>query len=68
MATFPIAKKSGKKTTEYTNLDVSKIIASKGVCKDILGRNHLDNAAAKAAGLTDGDVYHTAGLLKVVFS
>ena len=63
-----VTVKKANKTTEFTNLDVSKIIASKGVCKDILSRDHLDNAAAKAAGLKDGDVYHTAGLLKVVFT
>ncbi len=28
--------------------------------------SYLDNAAAKAAGLKKGDIYHTAGLLKVV--
>jgi len=67
MSTFPIAKKSGKKTVEFTNLDASEILKSKKVGKDILYRNHLDNAAAKTAGLVAGDVYHTAGLLKVVF-
>jgi len=57
-----------KKTTEFTNSDVSKIIASKKVGKDILSRDHLDNAAAKTAGLIDGDIYHTAGFLKVVYT
>ena len=68
MASFPIAKPSGKKTTEFTNLDVSKMIASTGVGKDILTRDHLTNAAAKTAGLIDGDFYHTAGLLKIVYT
>ena len=68
MSTFPIAKPSGKKTTEFTNLDVSKMIASTGVGKDILIRDYLDNAAAKTAGLIDGDFYHTAGILKVVYT
>tara|TARA_R110000851_G_scaffold100671_13_gene216399 strand:- start:3511 stop:3720 length:210 start_codon:yes stop_codon:yes gene_type:complete len=68
MSTFPIAKPSGKKTTEFTNLDVSKMIASTGVGKDILTRNHITNAAAKTAGLVDGDLYHTAGLLKIVYT
>ncbi len=67
MSTFPIAKKSGTKTVEFTNLDVSEILKSKKVGKDILDRNYIDNTAAKAAGLLAGDVYHTAGLLKVVF-
>lgn len=57
-----------KKTTEFTNSDVSKIIASKKVGKDILSRDHLNNNAAKAAGLIDGDIYHTAGFLKVVYT
>ena len=57
-----------KKTTEFTNSDVSKIIASKKVGKDILSRDHLDNSAAKTAGLIDGDIYHTAGFLKVVYT
>jgi len=57
-----------KKTTEFTNSDVSKIIASKKVGKDILSRDYLDNFAAKTAGLVDGDVYHTAGFLKVVYT
>jgi hypothetical protein len=55
------------KTTEFTNVDVSKIIASKKVGKDILDRNHVGNTQAKAAGLIKGDLYHTAGLLKIVF-
>ena len=57
-----------KKTTEFTNSDVSKIIASKKVGKDILSRDYLDNNAAKTAGLVAGDVYHTAGFLKVVYT
>lgn len=57
-----------KKTTEFTNSDVSKIIASKKVGKDILSRDYLDNNAAKTAGLVVGDVYHTAGFLKVVYT
>jgi|32_taG_2_1085360.scaffolds.fasta_scaffold27827_2 uncharacterized phage protein gp47/JayE len=57
-----------KKTTEFLNSSVSKIIASKQVGKEILDRSYVDNAAAKAAGLVDGDIYHTAGLLKVVYT
>jgi len=57
-----------KKTTEFTNSDVSKIISSKKVGKDILSRDHLTNAAAKTAGLIDGDIYHTLGVLKVVYT
>lgn len=34
----------------------------------INNNEHLDNAAAKAAGLKDGDLYHTAGLVKVVYT
>ena len=43
--------KLANKTTEFTNLSVSKIIASKAVGKDILVKDYADNAAAKAAGL-----------------
>ena len=58
--------KKANKTTEFTNLDVSKIIASEGIGKDILLRAHATNAAAKTAGLVKGDFYHTAGDLKIV--
>ena len=59
--------KKGNKTYEFSNSSVSKIVASKAVGVDILTRSHATNAAAKAAGLVKGDVYHTAGLLKVVY-
>ena len=58
--------KLANKTTEFTNSSVSKIIASKAVGNKILTRNHLNEAAAKAAGLSKGDIYHTSGALKVV--
>jgi hypothetical protein len=29
---------------------------------------YANNAAAKAAGLVDGDLYHTAGVLKIVYT
>lgn len=58
--------KKANKTTEFTNLSVSKILASGAVGKDILARDHADNAAAVAAGLKAGDLYHTSGALKVV--
>ena len=60
--------KKANKTTEFTNLDVSQIIASKAVGKDILTRDYANNAAAKTAGLVDGDLYHTAGALKIVYT
>ena len=56
--------KKANKTTEFTNLSVSKIIASQAVGKDILTRDYLNNAAAKAAGLDAGDLYHTTGVFK----
>jgi hypothetical protein len=34
----------------------------------ILPRNYADNNAAILAGLTEGDVYHTDGVLKIVIS
>jgi hypothetical protein len=58
--------KKANKTTEFTNLSVSKIIASKAVGKDILVKDYLNNAAAIAAGLVKGDLYHSTGDLKVV--
>ncbi len=67
-----IKKGPGTHTTEYINRDIptlgKKVIAAKSVGEDILSRSHLDNAAAKNAGLVDGDIYHTAGLLKVVYT
>jgi len=58
--------KKANKTTEFTNLSVSKIIASKAVGKDILVKDYANNAAAVAAGLVKGDLYHSTGDLKVV--
>ncbi len=58
--------KKANKTYEFSNLNVSEIIASKGVGKDILDRDYADNAAARAAGLGTGNLYHTAGALKIV--
>jgi|TARA_B110000483_G_C18157977_1_gene528147 hypothetical protein len=58
--------KKANKTTEFTNLSVSKILASKAVGKDILVKDYLNNAAAIAAGLVKGDLYHSTGDLKVV--
>jgi hypothetical protein len=60
--------KKANKTYEFSNSSVSKIIASKAVGKDVLIRNYADNAAAKTAGLVDGDLYHTAGVLKIVYT
>jgi len=59
--------KKANKTYEFSNLNVSEIIASKAVGKDILVRNYADNAAAKAAGLAKGDFYHTTGAVKIVY-
>ena len=58
--------KKANKTSEFMNLNVSKIIASKAAGKDILTKNHADNAAAIAAGLAKGDLYHNAGGLRIV--
>ena len=60
--------KKANKTYEFSNSSVSKIIASKAIGKDVLIRNYADNAAAKTAGLVDGDLYHTAGVLKIVYT
>jgi hypothetical protein len=58
--------KLANKTYEFSNSSVSKIISSKSVGKDILVRDYEDNAAAVAAGLVKGDLYHSTGDLKVV--
>ena len=60
--------KKANKTYEFSNSNVSEIIASKAVGKDILNRNYANNAAAKTAGLVNGDLYHTAGILKIVYA
>jgi|TARA_B100000780_G_scaffold78257_1_gene53054 hypothetical protein len=60
--------KLANKTTEFTNASVSKIIASPAVGKGLLTRDYANNAAAKAAGLGKGDLYHSTGDLKVVVS
>ena len=60
--------KKQNKTYEFSNSDVSKIIASKAVGKDILTRDYADDAAAKAAGLAKGDLYHSTGDLKIIIS
>ena len=60
--------KKANKTYEFSNSNVSQIIASKAVGKDILDRNYADNVAAKAAGLGNGDLYHTNGALKIVYA
>jgi hypothetical protein len=60
--------KKANKTYEFTNSNVSEIIASKAVGKGLLDRNYADNAAAKTAGLVNGDLYHTDGVLKIVYA
>ena len=58
--------KKGNKTYEFSNSSVDKILSSKAFGLKILSRNHANDAAAKAAGLAKGDIYHNAGDLKVV--
>ena len=64
--------KKANKVTEFTNSDSKDLVAiglkGRAVGKEILDRAHADNAAAKAAGLKDGDLYHTLGLLKIVYT
>jgi hypothetical protein len=57
-------RKETNKTTEFTNQDASKLVASKGSGKDL--KEYTDNAAALAAGLTAGDLYTTSGAVKIV--
>ncbi len=53
--------------TEVNRVDAAIVSPLKTVSKAVLvGRAHADNAAAVAAGLVAGDIYHTAGALKVV--
>jgi hypothetical protein len=63
---FGLRIKKANKTTEFTNSSVSEILASEAVGKDILARDHADNAAALTAGLQVGDLYHASGALRVV--
>ena len=65
---FGLRIKKANKTTEFTNSSVSEILASEAVGKDILARAYADNAAAVAAGLKAGDLYHpsSTGVLNVV--
>jgi hypothetical protein len=57
-------KSPGKKTTEFTNRNVSELVASKGSGLDL--KEFPTNAAALAAGLTAGDLYTTTGFVKIV--
>ena len=60
------------KVTEFTNSDSKDLVAialkGKAVGKEILDRDHPTNTAAKNAGLEDGDLYHTLGVLKIVYT
>lgn len=47
------------KVTQLTNSAVSKLVASKGAGKEL--KQYADNAAAKADGLIEGDLYVTSG-------
>ena len=60
--------KLANKAYEFSNSDVSKILASKAFGKDIISKNYANDAAAKAAGLGKGDIYHNAGVLRVVLT
>jgi hypothetical protein len=56
--------KKANKTTEFTNQDASKLVASTGSGKDL--REFANNAAAVAAGLGVGDLYTTTGAVMIV--
>ena len=56
--------KKANKVTEFTNDDVSKLVASSGSGKDL--REFADNATAVAAGLGVGSLYTTAGAIMIV--
>ena len=56
--------KKANKTTEFTNQDASKLVASTGSGKDL--REFAKNAAAVAAGLGVGDLYTTTGAVMIV--
>lgn len=47
------------KVTQLTNSAVSKLIASKGAGKEL--KQYASNAAAKADGLIEGDLYVSDG-------
>lgn len=56
------------KVTELTNSSVSKLVASTGSGKELVNKNYINDAAAIAAGLIKGDIYHNAGALRVVIT
>jgi hypothetical protein len=56
------------KVTELTNSSVSKLVASTGSGKELVNKNYANDAAAIAAGLIKGDIYHNAGALRVVIT
>ena len=58
--------KKGNKAYEFSNLNVNKLLESKAFGLLVISRNHVNNAAAKTAGLAKGDIYHNAGVLMVV--
>ena len=47
------------KVTQLTNSAVSKLVASKGAGKEL--KQFADNAAAKAGGLIEGDLFVSDG-------
>ena len=61
-----------KSDDPYLKNDADMALAKFGhinfLLNQINNNQHADNAAAKAAGLKDGDFYHTAGLVKVVYT
>tara|TARA_R110002020_G_scaffold257701_1_gene471356 strand:+ start:138 stop:335 length:198 start_codon:yes stop_codon:yes gene_type:complete len=60
--------KKANKTYEFSNSSVSKILSSKAFGLDVIPKNYANDTAAKAAGLSKGDIYHNAGDLKVVLT
>ena len=60
-----------KKTIGYVE-DVSKlddeVVAIESELHNAITREYADNTAAKAGGLTDGQLYRTGDLLKIVHS
>lgn len=58
--------KKANKVTEFTNLDASALLASKAFGEAVVDRDYANDTAARAAGLSKGDIYHNRGELRVV--
>lgn len=62
----PVLKKAERGATNGARLaHVNEVI---DFIRNAATISHASNAAAKTAGLVDGDLYHTLGVLKIVYT